>query len=251
MLIKVDNYKIFNNKKNRKLIINFHKSLKNKSKKFLYCFSGGGLIIINNKYIPVIKRSKLAPTNRNKLSTLSGKSDSLKEIYNPLLLKREIFEELSFVKDNKIINFINNKENNFLNNSVNIKKYNYLKKFIPELSKRYSNFKLSKDYKNNCDEIIINYNSQRSKKIKCLFHISKNKEVNVLFIYNLKIDIKNLYIYDTEFMDKPNKVKPRDVYILDRLNNDKYNSKFITLSKKKKISYTHHLQSIINKLKKL
>ena len=91
MLIKVRNYQLYNNQNNRKLIVNLNQ-FKKSVKRPLYCFSGGGLIIVNNKYIPVIKRSSTAPTNKNKLSTPSGISDSINEIYNPSLLKREILK---------------------------------------------------------------------------------------------------------------------------------------------------------------
>ena len=250
MLLKVNNYKLKKNNFKKKLIINLNTNNK-KIKKPLYCFSGGGLIIINDKYIPVIKRSNTAPTNKNKLSTPSGKSEDIEEIHNPILLRREIFEELSFIKNHNIVNFTHYKNKSLINQNINLKKYNYLKRYFPNVNKRFKNFKLNKLRKYNSDEIILKFPTKKLKKIKCLFHISNKNEVNIFFIYNVKIKIEKLSIIDTEFMDKKKPIKPREVYILDRLNDDLFDSKFIKINKIENFSYTDHLQSIIDKLKKI
>ena len=58
-------------------------------------------------------------------------------------------------------------------------------------------------------------------------------------------------IYDTEFMNKNGLLKsPRDIIILNRFNKNQYNFDFTKPTKNKKISYTDHLLSIINILKK-
>lgn len=56
--------------------------------------AGGGAYVINNRFLPLVRRSADAPTNPNKLTISTGLSSSYEEMKNPLLLMRELFEEV-------------------------------------------------------------------------------------------------------------------------------------------------------------
>jgi len=59
-----------------------------------YWLGGGGVYILNNRYLALIKRDNNAKTNPNKLSLCTGTPDTSDELRNPALLLRELPEEL-------------------------------------------------------------------------------------------------------------------------------------------------------------
>ena len=222
-LLKVDKYKLTQNKNKKFLKIFLNKSNIKKNDIKINCFSGGGIFIINNKYVPIIRRSNTAKSNKNKLSTGSGKPSSLKEIYNPRLLIRELFEEISFIKNDYLVIFKNYINKNFIQSSISNKIYRYLKVDNKKIKKSFHNIIVNKSVKFNTDELIIILPNNKQRKIKCMIHIDEKNEVNILFVINLKIGlIKNkVIIKDTEFHDKKKFINSRDIFLVEK-NNDKY-----------------------------
>ena len=253
-LIEVDRYNLYTKNNNKLLKIFLNNSKINKKKNKLKCFSGGGVFIINNKYIPLILRSKNAKSNHNKLSTGSGKPNSINEIFNPKFLIRELFEEISFIKNNSLVNFVNYKNVNFLNNKILKKKYLYLRSNYCKIKSDYTNINFSISQKLNLDELNIIQSNNKIKKIKCLIHIDNNYEVNILFVLkvNLNLDNNSLIIFDTEFHDKRKFVRPRNTFILEK-NNNKYlfNGNFNKKYNFNLHSMTEHLKYVLNKIKYL
>ena len=72
-------------------------------KKLMRWASGGGTYVINHEWIPLVMRSDNAPTNPNKLTISSGRSDCYGEIQNPLRIIRELFEEIAILIDGSVI----------------------------------------------------------------------------------------------------------------------------------------------------
>lgn len=249
-LIQVESYK-FTTKKNKKILriyLDNRTGIKNK-KTPIFCFSGGGLILINNKFIPLIKRSNSAKSNKNLLSTGSGKPNSLNEIYNPELLLRELFEEISFIKNKNLINF-SYLSKNILNHNSSKKIFNYISENNFTLSKSIINQKVTKSNIFNNDELVIFFPNKQIKKIKCIIHIDKNKEVNILFAMNVKIgSIKNkLTIIDTEFHDKKKFKKPRKIFLFEKDNKKfLYDNKFFKSDDFNLHSMTGHLKYALKK----
>ena len=73
---------------------NDHDITNAKSQGSVIWLSGGGSILINNRYLPVIQRSLDVRVNPGKFSLFTGRSDSIAELLNPFLLARELYEEL-------------------------------------------------------------------------------------------------------------------------------------------------------------
>jgi hypothetical protein len=59
-----------------------------------FWLSGGGTILLNGHYLPIVRRSAGARVNPGKFSLFTGRADDAQERANPTLLVRELFEEL-------------------------------------------------------------------------------------------------------------------------------------------------------------
>lgn len=56
--------------------------------------SGGGTLLLNGRYLLLVQRSERARVNPGKYSLFTGRADTMKELLNPRLLVRELFEEI-------------------------------------------------------------------------------------------------------------------------------------------------------------
>ena len=56
--------------------------------------SGGGTWLLNNRYLPIVQRAQHAMVNPGKFSLFTGRADNKRELLRPILLVRELFEEL-------------------------------------------------------------------------------------------------------------------------------------------------------------
>jgi len=56
--------------------------------------SGGGTLLLNDRYVLIVQRSFNSRVNPGKFSLFTGRADSLDELLRPVLLIRELFEEL-------------------------------------------------------------------------------------------------------------------------------------------------------------
>ncbi len=59
-----------------------------------FWLSGGGTLLLNGHYIPVVRRSQNALINPGKFSLFTGRADNAGERARPPLMVRELFEEL-------------------------------------------------------------------------------------------------------------------------------------------------------------
>ena len=75
--------------------------IKTKSNGAYLWVSGGGSFLIDDRYLIVVKRDSKTLINPNQLSLFTGRSDCKNEWKNPLLLIRELIEELEININNK------------------------------------------------------------------------------------------------------------------------------------------------------
>jgi hypothetical protein len=59
-----------------------------------FWLSGGGTLLLNDRYLPAVQRAADARVNPGKFSLFTGRADNETERANPELLARELFEEL-------------------------------------------------------------------------------------------------------------------------------------------------------------
>lgn len=63
----------------------------------LLWLSAGGCYVLNNEWVPLVRRSRQSPTNPGRVTISSGRSDSTQELYEPALVFRELFEEIAIL----------------------------------------------------------------------------------------------------------------------------------------------------------
>lgn len=56
--------------------------------------SGGGTWLLNDRYVPLVRRPMQARVNPGRYSLFTGRADNTEELLNPSMLVRELFEEL-------------------------------------------------------------------------------------------------------------------------------------------------------------
>lgn len=66
-----------------------------------FYLSGGGSVIFNRRFVPVVRRPAHAAVNPGLYSLFTGRADSEAEWANPDLLVRELHEELKLYRDGK------------------------------------------------------------------------------------------------------------------------------------------------------
>ncbi len=239
--------------KNNSLIIN-SKSLKNLSfiendvdfnnaidKEGHFLLSGGGTFLINKRYLVVLKRAAFAKVNPNKLSIFTGRSDSIEEILNPSLLLRELFEELIIYSANSLL-------------------YPKSKVFQDLIDSTYKNLYGSGviETKNNViDMNIVNINSSNciiidEKRHMIDFHINKNRDINVLFLFDVELNLSETIFKDGEFHIENNEkvFHNRDIYLVDIKENLLIDPKTKTTLPIEQLSKSEHLDYILKNLNK-
>lgn len=68
-----------------------------------FWLSGGGTLLLNNRYLAVVRRSPEARVNPGKFSLFTGRADNDAERADPSLIVRELFEELLLYEDGTLL----------------------------------------------------------------------------------------------------------------------------------------------------
>lgn len=179
-------------------------------KRYFIWLSGGGTYLLNKRYLLLVKRSSVARVNPDKYSLFTGRSDNLEEKLNPLLIARELFEELLLF------------DGNHPYKPVCIG-------FQPVIDKVYSRIDqdIGIDMSKSLDlhlnhipfdpkEVSIAFNDYRwSGKVN--YHVSNRNEVNILFLFSADIQIDTLSARDGEYYFKNGKAifGDRSIYLFD------------------------------------
>jgi hypothetical protein len=212
ILVKDNILEVYLNKIDTDEIINNDEVFKRAINPDIYFWvSGGGSFFINKKYIFLVKRSSEAIINPNKFSIFTGRSNNIRELKNPLLLARELFEELLLTKDG-LIYFP--KCGGFQNIIDNV--YQQLEKnFFEEKNIKYLNFDLS--YLPFLDKRVKVVTISGKKEFHLDYYINNNNDINILFLFSGQLDISNLYAFDGEYFKLKNAIvrHSREVYLYD------------------------------------
>lgn len=232
----------------------------NSGEKLLIWAAGGGTYVLGGKYIPLIKRSADSLTNPNKLTIATGLSNSYEEMIDPLLLIRELFEEIIIIdrEKNLYIPFFSD---------IDIPEHKDLNRIACEsitssasrIGLSWSNLKFVKaklDQELFLDEIEVFYNDA-NKTRKCLIHLDTlRSRVNILYAVHLieLNELTHLYFYDTETkISSDGSLIPlsREVFLLDLEENTLLKAKTKEPISDTVISRTAHAEYMVMHLKDL
>jgi len=172
--------------------------------------SGGGTYLLNNRYLPVVQRSRDVRVNPGKFSLFTGRADNTEELLHPVSLVRELFEELILFTGHRlyrpvckgtgpIIDVIYNRLKTYLGLEVAAAKPLRLEQLFcaPKMT------------------TVINHGVQWEGLLDC--HVGSYGEVNVLFVLAGEIDIDNLRAMDGEYHLRDGKaiLQNRSIYLYD------------------------------------
>lgn len=160
--------------------------------KSYFWVSGGGTYLINDRYLPLVKRSDWAKVNPGKFSLFTGRADTRAEILDPSLLVRELFEELVLISGDRLYYPIYPKFQDSigqiyqdLESKFNLHKYAYTD--LPLRQIEYSDRQIQLKYQG------------KSHPLKLDFHINSKRDINVLCLFRIDLDIADLSAIDCEY----------------------------------------------------
>ena len=207
--------------------------------------SGGGSILINNRYLAVMRRSKTAKVNAGKYSLFNGRADNLEELINPARIIRELFEELILFYDEALVYPVYPKHQAL----IDVVYHNLcsLQRIPKNISAAY--FTLSEKRLINQPVSIC---SQGTKyEYSLCYHVNSKNDINVLSVLCLNdLDIGKLSALDGEFHREGEEIifHNRDIFLYDILTgqtqplSDKTEESSIISAQ----DMTEHLAYIIN-----
>ena len=163
--------------------------------------SGGGAYRVNQQWVPLIRRSVRAPSNAGKLTIASGRAESISEIYDPVLIIRELVEEVVMIMDGRKILLPRLKagiDSAWFNQCVEsarpaIRDYwDLMFKPIPE--SEYCNAKL--ESKGFSDKLIVcSEGKEQSTSLGCVHINWQDLEVNLLRLVDLRFERPEKIVY--------------------------------------------------------
>lgn len=207
--------------------------------------SGGGSILINNRYLAVVRRSKTAKVNAGKYSLFNGRADNLEELVNPTRIIRELFEELILLYDNALIYPLYPKHQTL----IDVIYHNLwdVRRIPKSISAMY--FPLSE--KQLAKQPVSIYSQGIKHEYSLCYHVNSKNDINVLSVLCLNdLDIDRLSALDGEFHREDHEIifHNRDIFLYDihtgqtqPLSNKDEESSIITPQ-----DMTEHLAYIIN-----
>ena len=163
----------------------------------VFYFSGGGSIILNGRYLLALRREATVRINPGQISLFTGRADNPKEWGKPLLIVRELFEELLLFQNDR--------------------------QYVPQcpvfqsvIDYVYSSFHLPQDSpclpihfktpeKPYCVEI-FEQNKLLARE-PCYWTINPRGEINLFYVFEAQIEVDTLSARDGEM--------GRDVIVLD------------------------------------
>ena len=227
---------VFNN---LDIITNDHLFRQNLDNEGLYWLSGGGTFLLNKRYIFVVRRRRDDGVNPYKVSLFTGRADDINELVNPLLLVRELFEELLLFSGDSLIYPVNKKYQNIIDSVY--KTHIEARKDID--AEKVIRVDIS-EIKTSEKKIIIGSDEQDID-----FFINSNLDVNVLFLFSINLDINELDYIDGENYIKNGKLffPKRKIFLLDlkTMNYKNHDGELVSLTKE---NMTEHLSYFVDRV---
>lgn len=230
------------------------------TKKPLLWAAGGGAYIFGNRYIPLVKRSADSPSNPDKLTIATGLTDSYEEMINPLLLIRELFEEIiiideeghllipKFTKEDEIrlprINQLSEKSIKLAANRIGIS-WNSVRLIKARIESRLLK-----------DEVRITCEN-RETVTNALIHFDRLRgNINLLFAVHIPEleKVQNLHFYDTESkrgVDGKVSCLNREIFLYNIKSSKFYSTKNKELIENQKQEMTPHAEYLISYIKQI
>lgn len=184
--------------------------LKSQQKGECLWVSGGGTYLLNRRYLLTVQRPMDAKVNPGKFSLFTGRADSSEELLQPGLLIRELFEELLLYSGEQLCKPI-------------------CEEFQGIIDRVYAQFPtalgidvaeavpLPLQTIELIPKTVTVINEGKLWKYPLNFHVSPNKDVNILFLLAGQIDLSSLLAQDGEYHIESGTIvrHKRNIYLYD------------------------------------
>jgi len=160
--------------------------------------SGGGSYIVDERYLLVVQRDANALVNPNMYSLFTGRSNDVYEWINPDLCVRELFEEVTLYQDGDGLSLINQRFQSVIDS--------YYKTDFK--SKKSIPIKISLAEQSTVNLMITSDHGSNEHKLPLI--VSKNGDINCVFIFELEVSLSRL-----SAIDKEDGGLERKVHVLD------------------------------------
>ncbi len=154
--------------------------------------SGGGTYLLNGRYLLVVQRPVHVKVNPGKFSLFTGRADNEAELLNPVLLIRELFEELVLFSGRQLYKPICEGFQEIVDQVY--------ERLITDLQIRsidaiplYLNHLLCAPKTIS----VTNHGERWEGEFDC--HVNNNGEVNIVFVLSGEVDIRTLQALDGEY----------------------------------------------------
>ncbi len=211
--------------------------------------SGGGTWLLNNRYLPVVQRPPHARVNAGKFSLFTGRADNTEELLDPVLLVRELFEELVLFNGHQLFR-------------------PYCERFCRIIDQVYARLEadlgldiaaaqpLHLEHLMCASKMItiIDHGALWEGMLDC--HVNSNGEINILFVLAGDVDIDKLLAMDGEYDLAGGETirQNRSIYLYDLhtamgkdITMDSRTSEPVLISEG---SMTEHLQHLVESVKR-
>jgi hypothetical protein len=211
--------------------------------------SGGGTFLLNGRYLLAVRRSPHARVNPGKYSLFTGRADSKEEMLNPVLLIRELFEELVLQTGEQLYKPVCDEFQGIIDHV-----YAGLKKHLGLGTAGAVPLRLS--HLACAPRMVSVVNQQDHWEGMLDYHVSKNGEINFLFVLSGDIDIGTLRARDGEFHIRDGKVvgHNRDIYMYDlrsatgrNITGDRNHGTQVPIPEDAMTEHLHHMVQLVKR----
>lgn len=150
-----------------------------------FYLSGGGTLLLNNRYLLVVQRDETAKINPGLLSLFTGRADNEDEWISPPTLVRELFEELELYEDGERLRFVYPPLQSVIDNAqsvvINAKK-------SVSLSPLHLHSHI----------LAIQKQKETVCSMPALLHINERNDINVIQVFSATLDLERIVARDRE-----------------------------------------------------
>jgi hypothetical protein len=213
--------------------------------------SGGGTYLINKRYLVVVNRGAKTMVNTGKYSLFTGRGDSLGEALEPVLVIRELFEELLLYHYDTLQCPSCDPYQQIIDDVYS--GFGKTTKVGLDKAKRLG-LSLIKDF----DKPVRIKHEGKVHDFELNYHVSSSNDINVIFLFSVEIELSGVSAADGEYLGglEQQTGESRQVFLYDIVSSEAIN---ITRGRGdgstgkihiKDDQMTEHLSYLVNLLKK-
>ena len=168
------------------IITNDHERDARRKPGSFFFVSGGGSYIVDERYLLVVQRDANTLVNPNMYSLFTGRSNDAHEWINPDLCVRELFEEVTLYVDGGMVSLINQRFQSLIDSHYK----------TDSKSKKSTPLQINLVEQSTLNLVITSDHGSNEHKLPLI--VSKNGDINCVFVFDLEVSLSRLSAIDKE-----------------------------------------------------